>query len=314
MTLNPLPKSLLALITFMCFTTGWAQQVNSLGIFTGITVPYTFDAGINKDARYRIKYNVKFAPIGVHYGVDYQGYGVMIDPCITKIGQNFNVINTQGGQVGERKIDLTYFYFPAGLKLHIIDLSFFKVSFVASVGFGVLLKGEETIIHQDSKLKFPVEVVGQFPSDENLQFQIENPGYTVYYDGVQVPNINSNSSLSKLLSKDDFQSFQLFGGIGFRSDWDITEEWRVSFDLRGNMGFLEPRKSTYLDKVKSHQAIYDIYGARKDLFLSLNVGFARTIEIEPKQKEAKIKKHEASKPYQPKKYPWPKPRNTKSKN
>jgi hypothetical protein len=313
MTLNPLPKSFLVVIVLlMSLSTGFTQQVNSLGIFTGITVPYTFDAGINKDARYRIKYDVKFAPVGIHYGVDYDGYGVMIDPCLIKVGQSFNVINIYGGEVGERNIDLSYFYFPAGFKLHIIDLSFFKVSFVASVGFGVLLNGQETITHNKGllRLTFPTEVVGIFPSAENDAFEAANPGYDVQYDGVQVPVKNN----LKLISKENFQSFQVFGGLGFRSDWDITETWRVSFDLRGNIGALEPRKKEYVDKVKNWEAIYDIYGARRDLFLSLNIGVARTLEIEPKDKEAKIRKRQASKMHKPTKYPWPKPRNQKSKN
>lgn len=308
MTLNPLPKSLFVLIAlFLGITSAYTQQVNSLGIFTGITVPYTFDEGINKDARYKIKYNVKYSPVGIHYGVDYDGYGVMLDPCLLRIGQNFNVTNIYGGQVGERKIDLTYFYFPVGLKLHLIDLSFFKVSFVASVGFGIMLNGKETITHKESKLLFPIEVTG---ADPYTQFEADNPGYDAEYDGVIVPNLNE----SPLLSKDNFQSFQIFGGLGFRTDWDVTEEWRLSLDLRGNIGALEPRKSEYLDKVKANQAIYDIYGARRDLFLSFNIGVARTVEIEPKQKEARVRKRQESKMHRPTKYPWPKPRNKKPKN
>ena len=312
MTPNPLPKSLLVLIIMMCGASGWAQQVNSLGIFTGLTVPYTYDAGINKDPRYRIKYDVKFAPIGIHYGVDYEGYGVMVDPSVIRIGQNFHVINTQGGQVGERKIDLTYFQIPAGLKLHIIDLSFFKVSFVASVGVAFLLKGQETITHKGViTLDFPTAVTGAEGSPEAAQFETDHPGYSVQYDGVRItPSMNNR----KLLEKSDFQSFQLFGGIGFRSDWDLTESWRVSFDLRGNIGVLEPRKSSYLDQAKDHKAIYDIYGSRRDLFLSFNIGIARTIEIEPKEKERKVRQRKESKPHRPSKYPWPGPRNTKSKN
>jgi len=309
MTLNPLAKSFLAFFTVIfCLTEGYAQQVNSLGIFTGITVPYTFDAGINKDARYQIKYNVKFAPVGIHYGVDYEGYGVTIDPSFIRIGQSFNVVNISGGHMGERSIDLSYFQFPAGLKLHIIDLSFFKVSFVVSVGFGVLLNGNETITHQDSKLKFPFEVYPELTDNPDYD------GYLIEYDGVLTPNVNSKSSLSNLLSKDDFQSFQLFGGIGFRSDWDITETWRVSFDLRGNIGALEPRKSEHLNKIKANQAIYEIEGARRDLFLSLNIGLARTIEIEPREKDRTIRQRRENKPYRPLKYPWPGPRNKKPKN
>jgi hypothetical protein len=309
MTLNPSPKSFLVLLILaMSITEGYSQQINSLGIFTGITVPYTFDAGINKDPRYRIKYDVKFAPFGIHYGVDYDGYGLMIDPSITKIGQNFNVINIQGGHVGERKIDLTYFQFPIGVKLHIIDLSFFRVSFVASIGVGFLLDGQETITHRDSKLIFPSQVYPEL---------IENPLYDDYlieYDGVLSPNVSSSSPQSKLLSKEDFQSFQLFGGIGFRSDWDITEEWRVSFDLRGNVGALEPRKSDHIDKIKAFKAVYEIDGNRRDLFLALNIGIARTIEIGPQEQARKVRKKNESKPHRASKYPWQKPRNKKPKN
>jgi hypothetical protein len=288
-------------------TQGYGQQVNALGIFTGITIPYTFDAGINKDARYRIKYDIKFTPIGIHYGVDYDGYGVMMDPSLTKIGQNFNVINYQGGHVGERRIDMTYFQFPVGLKLHIIDLSFFRVSFTASVGFGVLLDGKETITHRDSKLTFPLEVYPEL---------MNNPKYDEYlieYDGVLTPVVSEGSELSKLLTKVDFQKFQIFGGIGFRSDWDITQSWRVSFDLRGNIGALEPRNKDHLDKIKAYQQVYEIAGARRDLFLSLNFGLSRTIEIEPQEKARKIKQRNETKPHKPTRYPWQKPRNKKPK-
>lgn len=310
MTLNPLPKSLLVIVGTLWVTTAIGQQVNSLGVFTGITIPYTFDEGINKDARYRIKYNVKFAPIGIHYGVDYDGFGFMIDPSVTKIGQNFNVINISGGDVGERNIDLTYFQLPIGLKLHIIDLSFFKVSFVTSVGLGVLIDGKETITHRDSKLKFPTAVTGIYPSARNEEFEAENPDYIAEYDGVLVPSITDNP----LLAKKDFQTIQLFGALGFRSDWDITETWRVSFDIRGNIGAFEPRSSSHLNKIKNNDAIYEITGARRDLFLSLNIGLARTIEIEPQDKERKIRKRRENKPHKPAKYPWPKPRNKKPKD
>jgi hypothetical protein len=310
MTLNPLPKSIFIIVGALWITTTNGQQVNSLGVFTGITIPYTFDEGINKDARYRIKYNVKFAPIGIHYGVDYDGFGFMVDPSVTKIGQNFNVINISGGDVGERNIDMTYFQLPIGLKLHIIDLSFFKVSFVTSIGLGVLIDGKETITHRDSKLKFPTAITGIYPSPENAEFEEENPGYTVEYDGVLVPSLTDNP----LLAKKDFQSIQLFGALGFRSDWDITETWRVSFDIRGNIGAFEPRGDEHLDKIKNNDAIYEIEGARRDLFLSVNIGLARTIEIEPQEKERKIRKRREGKPHKPTKYPWQKPRNKKPKD
>jgi hypothetical protein len=271
MTYSPLFKSLLLVVLIAAFTREcMAQEVHSFGLFTGITSPYTLDGGITKDPRYRNKYSVKFTPIGFHYGIDLDGYGFTIDPQISKMGQSFIIINTVGGHVGERKSNLTYLQVPAGIKLHMIDLSFFKVSFVASASVGFLLSGEETITHEDSKLYFPPEVYPSLPED-----------YTVVYDGVLVPNIR-NKPIGK---KNDFRSIQVFGAIGMRSDWDVNEDWRISFDIRGNYGLFEPRSRERIKQIENNQAIYDLEGNRRELFLSFNIGFARTIEISPRDKK-----------------------------
>lgn len=309
MTKKPLPACLFLFFWLLAVVSTQAQEVHSLGLFTGIAVPYTWDGGINQDSRYRTRFDIKYSPIGVHYGVDREGHGFMFDPSIIHIGQNFNVINSTGGEIGERKIDLTYIQVPASIKLHIIDMSFFKVSFVASVGVGFLLNGKETMRHSDGKLKFPVAFTGPFPSAQNDEFETRYAAFVeeVEYDGVIVKNVNAKLSETK-----DFQKFQVFGSIGFRSDWDFDENWRASFDLRGNIGMLEPRTSDYTNRVKNNEALYDIYGNRRDLFLSLTFGIARTLTIEHREKEAKKKKRIASKPTKHK-YPWPGPRNRKPK-
>ncbi|MBX2963590.1 MAG: hypothetical protein KF687_13845 [Cyclobacteriaceae bacterium] len=255
------------------------QEVYSLGVFTGFTIPYTWDEGINRDPRYKVKYNLKFAPIGVHYGVDRQGFGFTFDPSIFRIGQNFDVINTSGGDVGERNIDLTFLNIPMGLKVHLIDMSFFKVSFVASAGISYALKGRETITHTESKLKFPAQVFPNLPD-----------GYIIEYDGVLVPNIKDQT----LISRSEFNQFQIFGAIGFRSDWDLSENYRVSFDLRGCYGLLEPRSQSYIDKVNAFEAIYDLPGNRRDMFAYLTVGISKIVEISSKEKMARVKQRPAS--------------------
>jgi hypothetical protein len=254
---------------------GRSQKVISAGVFTGFTVPYTFDAGINKDSRYKPGYNIRFAPVGFHLGIDYEGFGVMIDPNLFSIGQRIKVINTSGGQAGTRDINLQYVQIPVGFKIHMIDLTFFKVSFVGSLSPAFLISGEETITHLSAKLKFPEAVLQNLP-----------PGYTVEYDGVIVPDLSD----AVLLEKSDYQQFQLFGAVGFRSDWDLGEKWRVSFDLRANYGILEPRTPQYLNKIKANQAIYDLPGQRRDLFVGLNVGVSRTLEIDRRDLERKQKK------------------------
>lgn len=277
---------LLVLISFFvgCFILSPAQPNQiSLGIFTGITSPYTFDAGINRDSRYQQRYQVKLAPIGLSYGVDYQGFGFVVTPSLINIGQDMNIVNTVGGYEGTRKINLRYLQLPIGFKFHLIDLAFFKVSLIAGMGAGYLLKGSETITHNYAKYRFPNEVLPILP-----------PDYVIEYDGVIAPQITSQ----EIVRKKDFNSFQLFGSIGFRSDWDFKKNWRIAFDLRANYCINEPRNNSHLVRIAENQTLYELEGQRRELFAYLNIGIARYIEVD-KQKQNRTKSFGKFKPKAP---------------
>ncbi|SKC82534.1 outer membrane beta-barrel protein [Ohtaekwangia koreensis] len=241
----------------------------SVGIGTGMTSSYTMDEGINKDPRYKDRYDIKFAPISLNYGIDYEGYGFFVNPGIINIGQNFYVTNTVGGQQGLRKINQQYINIPVAFKLHVIDLAFFKLSLVAGGSFAYLLKGKETVSHSVTKLNFPTEVYPILPSD-----------YTIVYDGVVTPEVSEYA----MLEKKDFKSYQVFALMGFRSDWQATDDWLVSFDFRMNYGIFDPRSDDYLQRLNAYQALYDFPGRRRDLFAQINVTLSRYLEVEKKEK------------------------------
>ena len=277
----------------------YAQQFSmSLGVYTGITSTFTLDDGIEKDPRYKGSYELKFAPIGVNFGMDYEGFGFMVSPGITNIGQNFYVVNTSGGQDGKRKIDLKYLNIPAAFKVHIIRLSFFKISGLVSISAAYLLEGSETISHTDTKLKFPSEVYPILP-----------PDYIVEYDGVAVPEVNDYV----ISEKKDFKSLQIFAAAGFRSDWDVSNHWRVSVDFRMNYGLYEPRTDEYMTKLNANQTLYDIPGDRRDMFAQLTVGISRYLDFEKSDQERKKKLKGSSKKHKLTRYPYPKPRTKKPK-
>jgi hypothetical protein len=254
----------------------------SLGLFTGITAPYTWDEGIHSDSRYKARYEVKFAPIGVAFGIDHEDYGFVFTPSLITIGQNFHVINSVGGQEGVRKINMQYAQLPIAFKLHVIDLSFFKVSLVAGVGVGYLLNGKETISHNNAKYRFPAAVYPVLPED-----------YVVEYNGVVAPDVRNQI----LAETKDFDPFQIFGSFGFRSDWDVTEGWRISLDVRANYSAFETRNTTYLNQISANERIYDTEGKRREIFATLNLGIARYIEID-KEKASKTKSFKKFKPKQ----------------
>jgi hypothetical protein len=272
-----------------------SKQV-SIGIFTGATTSYTMDTGISKDARYNNRYDVKFSPIGFNFGIDYEGYGFVISPSLIRVGQNYHVVNTVGGQEGIRKINLDYLNFPIGFKLHMIDVSFFRVSLVGGASIAYLLKGTETISHNNAKYRFPKEVYPALPST-----------YAVEYDGVIAPSV-SNYVIGK---KSDFNSIQCFASFGIRSDWDITDHWRISFDARANYGLLDPRSNRYLNSLDARETIYDLPGKRNDLFAYLNIGISRYIVIEKEAQQRKVRSKGSSKKFKPQKYPWVKPHRGK---
>jgi hypothetical protein len=245
------------------------QKIVSAGIFTGLTAPFTLDEGISNDPRYQYRYLVKFVPIGFNFEIDYNGYGLIASPSYLKYGQNFNVLNSVGGQMGIRRISMEYIDVPIGFKLHVIDLSFFKVSFVASAGIQYLIKGEETISHDAGKMRFPLEVYPILPSE-----------YVPQYDGVLVPQVKNY----QMLSSADFNKTQITGALGFRSDWEITQALKVSFDLRANYCFFEPRTQEYLTKVENHETLYDISGQRKEVFVFFSIGASRIFDLENSKK------------------------------
>lgn len=264
-----LPLALLFIV--LCSHPAVSQNVESFGIFAGLNAPFTIDQGLQKDPRFIGALTVRATPIGFNYGMDYVGYGFLVSPSYTQIGQKFIIQNTNGGHAGTRNVKLNYFSVPVALKLHINDISFFRLSLVAALNFSYLLEGKETINFFASKQKYPAKV--SIPAD---------PGYVVSYDGVFVPEVNNQT----YVSKDKFSPVQLFAGIGLRSDFDLNENWSLNFDGRANFGVFDPRKSDYVQQLKKpagppdlngSPGAPDLYGVRREVYLSVSIGFSRIV-------------------------------------
>lgn len=265
---------------------GQTQRI-SLGVFTGFTSSVTWDRGINIDSRYQARYDLKWAPIGFNFGVDYQGFGIIATPSLINIGQNYYVINNVGGHEGIRKINMRYAMLPVAVKLHIIDLSFFQVSLIGGAGPGYLVDGRETITHHYGKYRFPQEVYPVLP-----------PDYIVEYDGVLAPETDHLS----IVKKADFNSLQIFVSGGFRSDWDVAENWRLSLDVQGYYGIRESRGKDFLNRAANHELMYTNAGSRRDMFAFINVGISRSVDIDVKKENAT----KSERRFTPKKNPFKK--------
>jgi hypothetical protein len=282
---------------------GWqakAQRFSiAMGAYTGVTTTYTLDKGIKNDPRYEERFEAKFAPIGLSLGLDYENFGLLVSPGLINLGQNFYVINTEGGQDGLRKVDLKYLAIPVSLKAHLVHFSAFKFSALATITPSFLIDGNEMLSHHPTKLQFPESAIPLLPSD-----------YVVEYDGVLTPEVNDYV----IAKKSDFRSLQLFAGIGFRSDWDPSNHWRISVDFRVNYGIFDPRTPAYTRQQESTSRLYELPGERKDMFAQFTVGISRYIEFEQSDKERKKKLKGTTKRYQPVKYPGQKIKQAKPKN
>jgi len=255
-----------------------AQNVESWGIYGGVNVPITIDQGLADDPRFVSKFAIRGTPIGVYYSYDRPGLGFFVSPNFLTIGQTYTITNTTGGHVGSRDISLSYLSVPVGLKFHLNNMAFARLSLVAALDFSFLMNGQETFTHVSSKLRYPAGV--SVPTD---------PGYAVVYDGVFVPEVKD----LVYVSKDKFNSFQIFGGFGMRFELDLSEKWSVMVDGRANFGLLEPRTDAYINTLKSktgpvdfqgNPGSPDLYGSRRDIFLSFSIGAARIITTKPKFK------------------------------
>lgn len=265
---------LLILVTNTC---ALAQDVEAYGIFGGFNFPFTVDQGLQKDPRFYGKFTIRATPVGFAWGYDRVGHGILITPNYVKAGQQFIIKNTTGGSVGTRDISMNYISVPIALKLHVNDMSFFRMSMVAAISPSFLIKGEETMTvsspGQSTKLKYPPGV--SIPTD---------PGYEQVYDGVFVPDMDDEV----YVSNDKFKPFQLFAALGLRSDFDLNDDWSINFDGRANFGIFDTRKSSYVNELKNpagspdvngNPGAPDLYGQRREIYLSVAFGISRIIQI-----------------------------------
>jgi hypothetical protein len=268
----------------------FSQEVESFGVFGGFNIPFTVDQGLRNDHRFYGKFTLRGTPVGISYAYDKVGYGYMISPEYVQIGQKFTIVNYLGGNVGTRDVQMNYLSLPVALKLHLNDIAFFRLSIVAALNFSYLLHGQETFtinaVSSARKLTYPIGV--SVPTD---------PEYQVTYDGVYVPNQTNNV----YVSSDKFSKFQIFAGVGFHTDFDINENWSITFDGRANFGIFDPRSSSYINELKNPSGppgvdpsglpkldtkpgAPDLYGQRRDIYLAATFGVARIIQIKEKFK------------------------------
>jgi len=245
----------------------FCQRQISMGIFTGFSIPFTLDKGISFDPRYQSRKDLKFIPLGLSFEYNVADAGLFFSPSYTKMGQNFSVINTLGGKVGKRNIDVDYLLLPIGFKFGMMHNPYFRLSFVWSSSFGYLLKATETLSHQASTLNFPLEVIPILP-----------PDYTIQADGIASPSI----SQLPLASKNDFNNFQVFGGLGLKAEWFQSSNWKITLDLTGNYGFMETRNEAKIQSMKNYQELYMTYGNRREVFFSLTLGLSRLKTLKKK--------------------------------
>jgi hypothetical protein len=255
-----------SLVLLVCFYAGpvVGQDVESFGVFGGLNFPFTIDQGLNKDPRFFGKFSIRGTPVGAAYGYDKIGFGFVVTPQYMQVGQTFLIQNRVGGEVGRREVNMNYFSIPAALKIHMSDLAFFRLSLVASIAPSFLIRGQEVITHEAAKLRYPASVL--VPAE---------PGYSETFDGVFVPAVDKQV----YVANNKFNSFNLFAAIGFRSDFEFSENWALNFDGRANFGIFDTRKSSYLDQLRAPDNVPDLFGQRREVFLSLTIGISRTLTI-----------------------------------
>jgi len=273
------------LIVFVALSVpSFGQEIESFGVYGGFNIPFTIDQGLRNDPRFFGKFTFRGTPVGFTYGYDRVGYGLLVTPGYMEIGQKFTIVNNVGGSVGTREVQMKYFSVPVALKLHLNDIAFFRLSIVAALNFGYLLKGQETFsinaLPSSRKLSYPAGV--SVPND---------PNYQITYDGVYVPNLKN----SVYVSSDKFAPFQVFAGVGFHSDFDLNDDWSLNFDGRANFGVFDPRNKSYINELKNpsaqtpdafgHPGAPDLYGRRSDAYLSASFGVSRIIQIKQKFRE-----------------------------
>lgn len=292
-------RLLFAFFLMFCGIRGFSQQFSvALGVYGGITVPYTLDEGMDKDPRYKSRYNIKAQPVGLSFTMDYENVGFQISPGVFTLGQNYYVVNSAGGQDGTRSLDLNYVLLPVSLKVHLIDLSFFRVSGMATASVGFLYDVSDVLKHNYTKLRFPTQTYPLLPQ----------PPYSVEYDGV----ISPPTALS-ISEKSDYKPLQAFVGVGLCSDWNVTEHWRVNFDFRVNYGLFDSRQEEYKARIARYESVYELPGDRREMFANISIGVSRFLDFDKADRDREKSLKGGKKKFEPRKQVKIKPSRKRTK-
>ena len=286
------------LITFAGIRAYCQQYSMALGVYGGITVPYTLDEGMDKDPRYKSRYSIKAQPVGLSFTMDYENVGFQISPGVFTLGQDYYVVNSAGGQDGTRSLDLNYVLLPVSLKVHLIDLSFFRVSAMATASAGFLYGMSDELRHDYTKLRFPAQTYPLLPQ----------PPYSIEYDGV----ISPQTSLA-ISEKSDYKPLQVFAGVGLCSDWNVTEHWRVNFDFRVNYGIFDSRQDDYKARIARFESVYELPGDRREMFAQVSIGVARFLDFDKGDRDREKNLKGSKKKFEPRKQVKIKPSRKRTK-
>jgi hypothetical protein len=221
-----------------------------LGLKTGLNNTWIIlDNEIPDNEHHDEHFNVKVAPIGISAGYKFNDQtSIMVEGFWSKQGANFDLLNDNGGKVGEKEIKLDYIVVPLLFKFTGEGETRFALQLGAQAAFQI--KGEETnTFNQDVN----------YIKTWNQQPKTILAGKYILSSTESTPNDANHSTFNDI-------DYNLVADIGM--EHDLSETCYLSVGLRLAYGFKDIMK----DESITYQFDPDKFTLRYNATGGLHVG------------------------------------------
>lgn len=291
-------------ILVLCAGSVLAQPKIHLGLTTSANSTFVLDKGLSEN--YTPEMNIKWAPVGVSFGVDFtKRFGLQLESIRAAQGQIYQMIDQAQavqGMIAERNIDLNYLQFPLLLKMMSGGGKAARFNFQAGPQVSLLQKGVETLkFVQSAKVNLenggdisiedamvliggmddiPVEyqeaiINGTMPplDPNNMEIPLEffqdeaNPGEYLMPENAMMSLMNSE--VESRIQK--FKDKEIQIAFGFGMDIDVGKNFYISTNVRGNYSFTDMRNEDLINHITAND-LSGILGRRANLLVGAQIG------------------------------------------
>ncbi|MCX2742945.1 outer membrane beta-barrel protein [Mangrovivirga sp. M17] len=249
---------------FLLFSiSAFAQVKVHVGATTTGQMNFVLDKGLKSDPRYVQTNDIKFAPIGLAFGVDLtDNFGLQLESIYSIQGAYYQVVDIYETVQGYRDFEANYIHLPVLLKFMSASVDRTRFNFMIGPQLSFLTSGSERIKYDASQYYIPEGVTPPEGAEPV-------PGEDYYNVPATDGEIVLFTTEEEIVREFKEAEFQIAASMGF--DIDIARNLSISTQLRMNYAISDFRNEDFIQHMQE-QKYDELYERRSSLLVGVQIG------------------------------------------